>query len=128
MSALRRRCTALGPLVLCGVLTACHVWQLEPLTPGRPAQWKEPVRVVLANGEGYEFVAARVTRDTLYGTPRCGASDSTVAIAIGRVARVERREFSESRTFGVAVGSVLLTAAFALGALVVGMASAWNGS
>ena len=128
MPALRRRCTALVPLVLCGVLTACHAWKLEPLTFGRPAQWNEPVRVVLANGEGFEFVAARVTRDTLYGTPRNGSSDSTVAIALGRVLRVERREFSEGRTFGVAVGSVLLTAALALVAWYVGAATAWNGS
>ena len=128
MPALRRRCTALGPLVLCVVLTACHAWHREPLTPGQSAQWNQPVRVVLANGEGYEFVAARVTPDTLYGTPRYGASDSTVAIAIGRVVHVERREFSEGRTFGVAVGSVLLTAALALAAFVVGMSMAWNGT
>jgi hypothetical protein len=86
-------CVAL-PLVLAG----CHTWELETLRPGQSTQWVEPVRVVLATGEEREFVSARVSRDTLFGTPTHGVVDSTVAIPIRSVLRVQRREFSEERT------------------------------
>jgi hypothetical protein len=86
-----------GGLILLSC-TACHTWEIETLRPGQSTHWVEPVRVVVATGEEREFVSARVSRDTLFGTPRHGAADSTVAIPIRSVLRVQRREFSEDRT------------------------------
>lgn len=58
MPALRRRCTALVPFALCGVLTACHAWQPEPLSPGQSSQWNQPVRVIREFSEGGTFAVA----------------------------------------------------------------------
>ena len=115
-------CVAL-PLVLAG----CHTWELETLAPGKTATWNEPVRVVQATAEGIEFDAARVTRDTLFGTPRRGSPDSTIAIPIRSVLRVERREFSEQSTAGVVVGSILATVAVLLTALFVALSGMMGG-
>jgi hypothetical protein len=62
-------------------------------------------------------VSARVSRDTLFGTPKHGGTDSTVAIPIPDVLRVQRREFSEERTMSAwarlsLVPAVVLLAAY----------------
>jgi hypothetical protein len=87
----------------------CHTWKAAPLAAGQ---------VVRRTGEGFEFDSARVSRDTLFGRPRHGAADSTVAIPVRRLLRVQRREFSEDRSvsawarLSLVPGVVLLAACF----------------
>ncbi len=120
-----------GILTVCAalplMLTGCHTWELETLAPGQTASWNQPVRVVLTTAEGIEFEAARVSRDTLFGTPRRGSSDSTIAIPIRRMLRVERREFSDERTTAVVVGSLLATVAVLLTAFLVALSGMMGG-
>ncbi len=116
--ATARRATICGMALLVTVsATGCHTWELEVLRPGQATQWTEPVRVVLTTGEEREFAAARVSRDTLFGTPERGSTDSTAAIPIRDVLRVQRREFSEDRTMSAwarlsLVPAVVLLAAY----------------
>lgn len=111
--------------ILTLTLAGCHVWELEPLRAGQSAQWNQPVRVVTTTGEGFEFDAARVSRDTLFGTPRRGSADSTMAIPTRNVLRVERREYSGERTVFAVAASGLALVAVALTAFFVAL-SGWG--
>jgi len=109
-------------VVFLPMLAACHTWEMETLRPGQAATWDQPVRVVLATGEERGFASARVSRDTLFGAPTRGAADSTVAIPIRSVLRVQQREFSEERTLRAYMGASLAPAVVLLAVYFVALA------
>lgn len=115
-------------LVSCAVLAGCHTWKAQPLPVKTPVRWDVPIRVHLALGQRFEFDMARVSGDTLFGTPRRERPDSTVALPLPHVVRVERRALSGPRTTGVVIGSAVSAAALVLTAWYIAAASAWNDS
>jgi hypothetical protein len=126
-----RRIVTGATLALLPVLTtACHTWKTQPLILGQAERWSSPIRVELASGELLTLDAARVERDTLYGTARAkrGVQAGTpFALSMRDVRAIDERVFSGDRTAGVVVGSVLGAALIAVGAILLAL-STWNNS
>jgi len=125
----RQIVTGVAMLLLSMLAAGCHTWKVQPLNPSQASQWSRPIRVTLASGELLTLYAARVSSDTLFGTPRStgGAQAGTlVALPMRDVRAIDERVFSGDRTAGVVVGSVLGALALFVGAIFLALAS-WDG-
>lgn len=111
-------------LTLALAVAGCQRWYHVPVQPGeaRVLGGGRSVQVTRADGGVYTLIEARVQGDSLVGryAGRVPAGYSPrVALALADVRRVEARRVDLARTAGAVVGSAVVVALAALGALVV---------
>jgi hypothetical protein len=111
-----RRAVSTGVVVV--LITGCYSFQAIPPRQLTLHSTHEHVRVVEHNGVTLTLDDARISGDTLYGTPT-GAGAREVAIPFTSIYTVAAREKDEQKTTALAAGIAL-----AVGAVVVfGIAS-----
>lgn len=118
MSALNplRRAVAAGAAV--ALITSCYSFQAMPPRQLTLQSAHEHVRVVEHNGTTLTLENARISGDTLYGTPT-GTVTGEVAIPFTSIYTVAARHKDEQKTTALAAGIALVVGA----AVVFGIAS-----
>ena len=102
-----RRVLGIAIAILFGTeTTGCTSWQpvTGPTTAFAPEAEVDQVRVRFLDGTTEVVQSPRLEADTLVGTVDRGNQTTIVHIAPDRIAAVDRRQTSEARTAGLAVG------------------------
>ena len=116
----------LVPVMAATLLSACHTWKVQELTPSRVVAAKEPseIRLTMLDGEKVRLSDPSVSGGVIMGHPVRGwgvVRSDTLRLAADSVARIEIWEIDETATVVVVVVGLGTAAMFAL------MLATWEG-
>jgi len=103
-------------------LAACSSWQAQHNAPRefRTRDAAQPVRIVRLNGTYVTLTGARVSGDSLYGTPVLAIEPNVVlAIPLSDIKEIVVRQGDGEKTIYLVIGIVALTAVTLYGAVLL---------
>ena len=106
-------CVCLTCIFLVSPLAACSSWQVQRVAPRefRTRDAAQPVRIVRLNGTYVTLTGARVSGDSLYGTPVLAVEPNVVlAIPLSDIQEIVVRQGDGEKTIYLVIGIVALTA------------------